>query len=122
MLHVRLIKSPSGKHKFRVIFPNDKTVDFGAKGYSDYTLHKNPMRMRAYVVRHGGVVPQRVREETNARAVHSRVLRVDKSMKETWTPSGLYTPGFWSRWLLWSHPTLVQAKKFMSAKFQLRFV
>lgn len=55
MLTVKLIKSPSVKHKYRVIFPDKRAVDFGAKGYSDYTIHKNPVRMRAYVVRHGGL-------------------------------------------------------------------
>lgn len=115
MLVIKLIKSPNPKKKFRVIFPDNTSVDFGASGYSDYTLHKNPMRMRAYVVRHGGIVPERVRD-------HSQLLRVDKSMKETWTFSGVRTAGFWSRWLLWSFPSLSQAKRFMAQKFNLRFV
>ena len=122
MLTVKLIKSPSVKHKYRVIFPDKRAIDFGAKGYSDYTIHKNPVRMRAYVVRHGGIVSKRVRKEEDARTIHREMLRVDKSMKETWTVSGLYTAGFWSRWLLWSFPSLSQAKMFMASTFKLRFV
>lgn len=119
MLHITLIKSPNPKKKFRVIFPDNKTLDFGAAGYSDYTVHKNPFRMRAYVVRHGGVVPKRVREETNPRVVHRELLRVDKSMKETWTLSGVRTAGFWSRWLLWSSPSFHVAKDLLRKKFNI---
>ena len=31
-----------------------KKVRFGARGYSDFTLHGDPKRMMRYVVRHGG--------------------------------------------------------------------
>ena len=49
MTRVRLKKSPRFDKKFRVTFENGKIVDFGARGYSDYTIHKNPIRMRSYV-------------------------------------------------------------------------
>ena len=118
-MHIKLTKSPNPQKKFRVVFPSGRAVDFGATGYSDYTVHKNPLRMRAYVVRHGGVVPKRVREAPNPRVVHDEMLRVDKSVKETWTRAGVYTAGFWSRWLLWSQPTLSKAIKFVEKKFKL---
>jgi hypothetical protein len=60
------------------IFPDGKTVRFGAKGYSDYTIHKDRERMKRYIVRH--------------------------RKTENWTRSGGKTAGFWSRWLLWSDP------------------
>ena len=36
-MRVRLKKSPRIDKKFRVTFENGKIVDFGARGYSDYT-------------------------------------------------------------------------------------
>ena len=46
-MKVRLQKSPLFNKKYRVTFENGRVVDFGAKGYSDYTKHGNPLRMRS---------------------------------------------------------------------------
>ena len=89
-----LKKSPNIKKKFRVVFADGKYVDFGAKGYSDYTIHKDPKRMKRYLQRHRS--------------------------RENWTKSGIDTAGFWSRWLLWSEPSLPKAKTFMEKKFQIK--
>jgi len=121
-MRVRLRKSPRFDKKFRVTFDDGKIVDFGAKGYSDYTLHKNPLRMRMYVTRHGGFVPHMVQKQTNPKLVHKNMLDVTRSDKENWGKSGLYTAGFWSRWLLWSYPELEGAKKIITKKFGLNFV
>ena len=77
---VRLYRSKDGVHKFRAIFPNGRSVRFGRKGYSDYTVHKDKARMMRYLTRHRS--------------------------REKWGRSGQYTAGFWSRWLLWSKPSL----------------
>lgn len=77
---VKLVRSPNAIHKFMAVFPNGRKVRFGRKGYSDYTIHKNAERMRRYLTRH--------------------------RKRENWGPSGRYTAGFWSRWLLWSKPSL----------------
>lgn len=95
-MRVRVIRSPNPKKKFRAILENGRTVDFGATGYSDYTKHKNPSRMRSYVARHGGG-------------------------SEDWKMSGIGTPGFWSRWYLWGRPGIEETRKFMSKKFGLTF-
>jgi len=121
-MRVRLRKSPRFDKKFRVTFDDEKFVDFGAKGYSDYTKHKNPLRMRLYVTRHGGSVPHMVQKQTDPNLVHKNMLDVTRSDKENWTKSGLYTAGFWSRWLLWSHPELEGAKKIITKRFGLTFV
>jgi len=72
-----------------------KTVSFGQRGASDYTIHKDPDRMARYVTRH--------------------------EKREKWdVERGLKTAGFWSRWLLWNKPSLARAKKDMEAKFCLR--
>ena len=89
---VTLIKSPRRDKKFRVIFGDKTHVDFGQKGYSDYTIHKDTERMHRYLVRH--------------RRGH-----------EQWGIKGVKTAGFWSRWLLWSKPSLVGAKNLMKKKF-----
>ncbi len=77
---VVLVRDTDGVHKFKAIFPEGRTVHFGRKGYSDYTIHKDPVRMKRYLSRH--------------------------RRRENWGKSGQYTAGFWSRWLLWSRPSL----------------
>lgn len=91
-MNIILKPSTNPDKKWMVVFENGKKVHFGGKGYSDYTLHRNPDRMRRYLAR------------------HSR-------MGETWTKNGMYTAGFWSRWLLWSEPSLPAAKKLIKKKF-----
>lgn len=82
-MKIYLKKNPDSKHKWVAIFENGRTVKFGARGYSDYTIHKTKERMHRYLVRH--------------------------RKTETWGPSGKYTAGFWSRWLLWSEPNFKNA-------------
>jgi hypothetical protein len=76
----KLMKSPRPDKKFRVILPDGRKVDFGATGYSDYTIHKDKQRMTRYIIRH--------------------------QKRENWGKSGIATAGFWSRWILWSEPNL----------------
>ena len=84
MKRVVLSKSPIKGKKYRVTFePEGRHVDFGAVGYSDYTIHKDPERMKRYLVRH--------------------------RTRENWGASGKYTAGWWSRWLLWSRSSLGSA-------------
>lgn len=95
---VILTKSPNPKKKYRAIFvKNGKHVDFGARGYSDYTMHKDRMRMKRYLVRHG-------------------------RMGEDWTPSGKYSAGWWSRWLLWSKPSFQAAINDVSRRLRTPIV
>jgi len=77
---VKLVRSPNAVHKFMAVFPNGRKVRFGLQGYSDYTIHKNAERMRRYLTRH--------------------------RKRENWGRSGRYSAGFWSRWILWSKPSL----------------
>lgn len=96
-MKVILRKSPRFTKKYRVTFPDGRFVDFGGRGYSDYTIHRDPERMKRYLARHG-------------------------RMGETWSKKGLYTAGFWSRWLLWSRPSMPEAKRLLSSRFGLTFV
>lgn len=100
---IRVFKEPKGSpKKFRAVLPDGKVVRFGARGYSDFTIHKDPERMKRYIKRHGGAVNKR------------DMLKVTKSSKENWSATGVRTPGFWSRWLLWSFPSLDKAAQHTS--------
>ena len=79
---LRIVKAHDGKHKYEAVFRveqggkhHEKTVKFGAKGYEDYTMHKDPERKRRYVERHG-------------------------RGREHWSSPD--TAGALSRWILWN--------------------
>ena len=95
-MKIILEKLKKGPKKFRVTLENGKKVEFGAKGYSDYTLHKDPKRMDRYLARH--------------------------KTRENWTKQGINTAGFWSRWLLWGKPSLNGAIKLIENKFKVKIV
>lgn len=82
---VRLRRATNGVHKFTAVFPTGPKVNFGRKGYSDYTIHKDKERMKRYLTRH--------------------------RRRENWTKGGARSAGFWSRWLLWSEPSFQAALK-----------
>ena len=96
---MRLSPSPKAAKKWRVTFENGAEagthVDFGQLGYSDYTMHGDEARMKRYLVRH-------------------RQSRTG----ENWTDPK--TAGFWSRWLLWSEPTLAAARKRRERMFHIK--
>jgi hypothetical protein len=102
VMRVNLRRSPKPEKKWRVTLPGGKSVDFGSRGMSDYTIHKDANRMKLYVRRHGGVMPRGVR-----------------STREKW--DNPMTPGFWSRWLLWSRPSIAEAKTLITKKFGFKF-
>jgi len=80
-----------GKHKYYIITESGKIIKFGAKGYSDYTIHKDEARRLRYVARH----------ENN----------------ENWTKSGINTAGFWSKHLLWNKKTISESYKYIKNNF-----
>ena len=49
---MRIIKSPIKTKKWRAIFDDGSHTDFGAIGYSDYTINKDPKKRAAYLARH----------------------------------------------------------------------
>ena len=102
MRPVILLSKATAPHKWKVVFPEPEkhTVSFGAAGYEDYTIHKNSERMNRYIARH--------------------------RTTENWTQSGKYTPGFWSRWLLWSSKSMASAIKntenALGGKYKIKMV
>jgi|TARA_R110000851_G_scaffold331363_2_gene505397 hypothetical protein len=121
-MRVKVTRSPNPKKKFRATIEDGRTVDFGASGYSDYTKHKNPSRMRSYVLRHGGRVPKRTIAEREPIKIQNMMLDVTSSDKENWKISGIDGAGFWSRWYLWSFPTFRGVERFMSKRFGITFI
>lgn len=49
---ISITKSPIKTKKLRANFSDGTHTDFGAKGYSDYTIHKDPERKKRYINRH----------------------------------------------------------------------
>jgi hypothetical protein len=94
VIHVVRASPP---HKWSAVFPDGKKVNFGLRGYSDYTIHKDHNRMLRYLTRH--------------------------VKRENWSPSGRFKAGFWSRWLLWSKPTLNgaarQTERVLGGKYRI---
>ena len=89
--------SPSSKKgKKWMVLVDGKTVHFGAEGYEDYTIHKDPERMERYVNRH--------------------------KAKENWNKSGIATPGFWSRWLIWNKPSFNASLKDIEKRFKVKII
>lgn len=94
MKTVTIRKSPKLEKKWRATFTEgvfSRHVDFGQRGYSDYTKHKDPVRKTRYIMRH-------------------------RRMHENWSFKGRYTAGFWSRWLLWSKPSFQAALRVVRQK------
>jgi hypothetical protein len=86
---------PDKKYSIRTLH-GVKVIHFGAKGYEDYTKHKDEERKQLYLARH----------ENN----------------EDWNKSGILTAGFWSRWLLWNKKTLKESIKDVEERFNIEIV
>lgn len=118
------ISRSGGDKKWKVNLPDGRVVRFGQKGYSDYTIHKDPLRMKRYVVRHGGGSTSSERPQEVQRIMLSRTRDLRK--KENWSQGGMNTAGFWSRWLLWSFPNIKNAAKYIQKnilkdKYKIKF-
>lgn len=78
---LRIVPSGNPKKKYDAIFENEsgrtKKVSFGAKGYEDYTMHKDEARKELYLKRH--------------------------KAREDWSKPD--TAGALSRWILWNLPS-----------------
>ena len=87
-----LQKSNHPAKKLMVTIGN-KTIHFGAKNYSDYNKHKDKSRMHRYLKRHRS--------------------------RENWSKSGIKSAGFWSKWILWNKPGLLESIKNTEKRFNI---
>ena len=84
---VKLEKATDNKHKWVMTLFNTKTnkmnnIKFGAKGYDDFTIHKDEKRKKLYQIRHQN---DRLDDES--------------------------TPGALSMFILWNKPTVEESLK-----------
>ena len=92
-------KSSKADKKYEAVIDGRKTVPFGAKGYSDFTLHKDPERKQRYIQRHQN--------------------------NEDWSKTGINTAGFYAKHVLWNKDTIQKSvtdlnKKYKDVKFVLK--
>ena len=97
-LQIKLSRSEKPDKKFKVLVGRKKatplkTIHFGSKGMSDYTINRDPERKRLYIKRH--------------------------KARENWSKSGIRTAGFWSRWLLWNKPSLDESIRDIEKRFRV---
>ena len=82
MSEVVIQKSSSKSKKYDAVITDKegktKTVSFGAKGYSDFTKHKDEERKQRYIARH----------------------KVNQDWKD------YETAGMWAKNILWNKPTI----------------
>ena len=94
---VNLSKSKrEGKKYTAIIYENNvkkKTIHFGASRYTDFTRGATSEQRSQYIQRH--------------------------KKNEDWGRSGIFSSGFWSRWLLWEKTTLTDAIKNIERKFNI---
>ena len=114
---VILRRSPKPDKKYRVVFTEPSTtVDFGQRGASDFTKHKDPARMVRYLRRHAGEGMDSL-SKLSGGALVGKAREIESSRREKWGKDGIRTAGFWSRWLLWSFPTKKEAIEYIHEKF-----
>jgi hypothetical protein len=85
------VKPTNPPHKYVATFDDGKQVKFGASGYEDYTIHKDPARKERYLQRH--------------------------KANENWNDP--QTAGSLSRWILWNKPTLRESIQDFKQRFNL---
>ena len=86
------LNRPSKKYRITNNYNND-VIYIGDSAYQDFTQHGDESRKVNYLRRH--------------------------QPKQDWTRSGIYTAGFWARWLLWNQPTLEDSKFDIEKKFKI---
>ena len=118
-----LSPSPRREKKWRVKIEG-RAIDFGSSQYEDFTIHKDCRRMVMYLVRHQAMPKAKVsqlREGSHTcKEVTKEALAFSASKSEHWNDP--LTPGFWSRWLLWSHPSMEAAIKEIEKRFGIKVV
>ena len=93
-MHATLQPASSRSGKKYTVRIGDRHISFGMNGASDFTMHKDPLRKRAYIQRH--------------------------SKREDW--SNPLTAGFWAKNLLWSETTIPKAIAKIKKRFGITII
>ena len=88
---MKIVISPSNKpdEKFEARIDDRKSIHFGAKGASDFTIHKDPERKQRYLNRH--------------------------SKNEDW--NNPMSAAFYATNILWNKPTIVESVRDTNRRF-----
>ena len=89
-MDVIIKKSNNKDKKYDATIDGKKTISFGAKGYSDFTLSQDKQKKEAYIARH--------------------------KKNEDW--SDPQASGFYAKHLLWNRPTFQDSSKDLKKKFK----
>ena len=90
MIRVQISPSQRRDKKYKAVIDNTKTVHFGYKGASDFTLNKSEERKQLYINRH--------------------------RKREDWTDPK--TAGFYAKNILWNKPTIQGSIKDTNQRFK----
>ena len=98
MINIVIKRSKNPKKTYDAVIDGDKIISFGASGYSDYTLHKDPARKENYIKRHSN---------------------------EDWSRETALSPAWLSRYTLWEKPRLKKAiinanSKYINVSFKFK--
>jgi len=88
---IKIVPSERKDKKYDAHFSDGKVVPFGARGYSDFILHKDRERMHRYEQRH--------------------------KSRENWNDP--QTPGALSKWILWNKPSFRDSVADYKRRFNL---
>ena len=90
MTEIIITKSKNKDKKYSAVIDGKKTIHFGAVGYEDYSVHKDPERKQRYIDRH--------------------------KSREDW--SDHTTAGFYAKNILWNKPTITESIKDTNNRFK----
>ena len=99
-MHIRIEPSTRpGKKLLEIVYKAKdggesrfKTVHFGEKGAGGYTKRRDDVRKKSYLARHGAT--------------------------EDWGKSGMFTPGFLAKNILWNKPTLTESIEDLNKRYK----
>ena len=89
-MQIIISQSDKPNKKIEARIDGRKSIHFGAKGMSDFTIHKDPERKQRYLQRH-------------------------KGMGEDW--SNPLTAGFYATNILWNKPTITESIRDTNRRF-----
>ena len=90
MTEIIISKSKNKNKKYSAVIDGKKTIHFGAVGYEDYSVHKDPERKQRYIDRH--------------------------KSREDW--SDHTTAGFYAKNILWNKPTITESIRDTNKRFK----
>ena len=89
---IHISESGRANKKWKAAAEGQRTVHFGQRDAGDFTIHRDEAARQAYIARH--------------------------SKPENWGRTGVMTPGWLSRYLLWEKPSLDEAIAAASRKYR----